>query len=217
MIVAPASAGCTESRLRTASNKKARPAMVGLFYREEIRYSLNTMAVILTKKFFNRPTVLIAKGLLGKFLVRRYQSSTVARMIADVEAYDGFNDRASHASRGKTQRNFPMFGEPGRWYVYCTYGMHWMLNIVTREKGYPAAVLIRGIEGIHGPARLTKFLKIDKNLNNLPAGRKSRLWIEDRKVKIPPQKIKKGPRIGIRYAGPYWAKRHWRFFIDYSL
>lgn len=170
----------------------------------------------LNQRFFNRHTVAVAKDLLGKFLVRRYRDKMVAYMITEVEAYDGFRDRGSHASRGKTKRNFPMFGAAGHWYVYFTYGMHWMLNIVTREKKYPAAILIRGVDGVAGPARITKFLKIDKRFNNLPADRKTGLWIEDRGVKVSPQKIKKGPRVGIRYAGPYWAKRNWRFFLNYN-
>lgn len=146
-------------------------------------------------------------------------------MIAETEAYDGFRDKGSHASRGRTGRNRPMFGPPGQWYVYFTYGMHWMLNVVVREKGYPAAVLIRGgllfsalrrpekREFVNGPGRLTKLLKIDGKLNAKPASRASDLWIEDRGIKIPAAEIKKGPRVGIDYAGPYWAKRHWRFWL----
>jgi len=115
---------------------------------------MSIMLKVLTHHFFNRPTLTVAKDLLGKFLVRevaptRRQSgrrrSVVAYMITEVEAYDGFKDKASHASRGETPRNAPMFGPAGHWYVYFTYGMHWMLNVVTREKGYPAAILIRGV------------------------------------------------------------------------
>ncbi len=190
-------------------------------------------------KFFNRSTLAVAKSLLGKFLVRRFPresaltrqnfggkfrqvnrrksaSRLAAMMITAVEAYDGFGDRASHASRGKTKRNAPMFGKPGHWYVYFTYGVHWMLNIVTREKGYPAAVLIRGVIGASGPGKLTELLKIDGKLNGKPATKKSGLWIEDRGVKIPASKIKKGPRVGVNYAGPYWSKRHLRFWFVVS-
>ena len=172
-------------------------------------------------------------------------------MIIEVEAYDGFHDKASHAARGKTKRNAPMFGHAGHWYVYFTYGMHWMLNIVTGKKGYPAAVLIRGVNGIHGPARLTKKLKIDGKFDDLPANRKTGLWIEDGGFRLvgekihPPKfsagklgrmnppspsppaglaglrkgdslswRIKKSPRIGVSYAGKYWAGRHYRFFIE---
>ena len=75
----------------------------------------------------------IAKSLLGKFLVRRYKGKTKAYLITDVEAYDGFKDKASHAHRGKTERNKIMFGMAGYWYIYFTYGIHWMLNIVTDQ------------------------------------------------------------------------------------
>lgn len=161
--------------------------------------------------FFNRPTPIVAKGLLGKFLVRRISGKETALLITETEVYDGLRDRGSHAHRGKTKRNWPMFGPPGYWYVYFTYGMHWMLNIVTRKKDYPAAVLIRGVEGASGPGRLTGLLKIDGKLNAKPLARSSGLWIEDRGVKVSAANIRKGPRVGIDYAGPYWAKRHLRF------
>ena len=168
---------------------------------------------VLGTPFFERETERVARELLGKFLVRRIRDREVALMITEVEAYDGFHDKASHASRGETARNSIMFGPAGHWYVYFTYGMHWMLNIVTCERGYPAAVLIRSLEGVSGPARLTKRLAISGKLNGLPANKKSGLWIEDRGVRIPLRQIKKGPRVGVAYAGPYWAKRHWRFWI----
>jgi len=99
--------------------------------------------------------VKVAPELLGKFLCKPL-GNRVSKcfMITEVEAYDGFRDKASHASRGWTARNAPMFGEAGRWYVYFTYGMHWMLNIVTGPKDYPAAVLIRGIADPHWLARV---------------------------------------------------------------
>ncbi|MDO8492824.1 MAG: DNA-3-methyladenine glycosylase, partial [bacterium] len=196
------------------------------------------MRKILNQKFFNRPTLIVAKELLGKYLVRSQYFlirankkvlriyKTEALMITEVEAYDGFKDKASHARHGKTERNKVMFGEAGRWYVYFTYGMHHMLNIATGAKEYPAAVLIRGVKNLpqlgrftsklgemelNGPAKLTKFLKIDKKLNNELANRKTGLWIEDRGVKQKNNelrimnkggreekyKIVKTPRIGI--------------------
>ena len=175
------------------------------------------MKRILTQKFFNRPTLTVAKDLLGKFLVRRLGTRKIAVMITEVEAYDGPRDKASHAHRGKTTRNSLMFEEGGRWYVYFTYGMHWMLNIVTGQKDYPAAVLIRAATHngklINGPARFTKYLKIDKRLNGKPANRQSGLWIESRGVKIKPSQIKRGKRIGVDYAGA-WAKKPYNFVID---
>ena len=157
--------------------------------------------------------MVVARDLLGKYLVRRHSVKVSSLMITEVEAYVGPNDKASHASRGKTQRNEVMFGEAGRWYVYFTYGMHWMLNIVTGSKNYPAAVLIRGTDKVKGPGRLTKYLKIDKKFNGSLADGKSGLWIEDRGCKIKPSGIVKTPRIGVDYAGPIWAKKPWRFYV----
>ena len=181
--------------------------------------------MVLGKKFFERPTIEVAKNLIGQYLVRRHGKKIEKFIITEVEAYDGFNDKASHASRGKTKRNTPMFGEAGRWYVYFTYGMHYMLNIVTGPKNYPAAVLIRGVEGINGPGRVTKQLKIDKIFNNKKAIPKNNLWLESnpmfenlkprRKVGAPAKtselKIVNSPRIGVAYAGPVWSKKPWRF------
>lgn len=170
------------------------------------------MGKILSQRFFkSKDTVKIAKNLLGKFLVRRYGGKTAAYRIIEVEAYDGFRDKASHAHRGPTERNKIMFGEAGYWYVYFTYGIHWMLNIVTGPKDYPAAVLIRGIEEINGPARLTKALHIDKKLNDKFVNKKSSLWIENRGIRS--RKIFSAHRIGVGYAGPVWSKKKWRFYI----
>ncbi|HTW96464.1 MAG TPA: DNA-3-methyladenine glycosylase, partial [Candidatus Methylomirabilis sp.] len=99
---------------------------------------------ILKEKFFTRPTLLVARDLLGKFLVRKIGKKEVAVMITEVEAYDGPKDLASHASRGMTDRNAIMFGAGGYFYVYLCYGMYEMLNIVTGPKNYPAAILLRG-------------------------------------------------------------------------
>ena len=175
------------------------------------------MRKLLTRKFFqNKNTPEIAKHLLGKFLIRRWRDKTKAYMITEVEAYDGFKDKASHAYRGQTKRNKIMFGPAGHWYIYFTYGIHWMLNIVTGPVNYPAAILIRGIKGINGPARLTKTLKINKKLNGKLADKKSGLWIKNKGVKIKSSQIKNTPRIGISYAGPIWSKKKWRFYIDFK-
>lgn len=174
--------------------------------------------------FFQKGAPEAARTLLGKFLVRRLPSGReIALMITEVEAYDGFKDRGSHAHRGQTPRNTPMFGHPGRWYVYFTYGMHWLINVVTGKKGYPSAVLIRGGVAIgrddeavkvSGPARVAKFLKITGKFSGLKADSMAGFWIEDREIRIPAKKIRRGPRIGINYAGKYWAARRWRFWID---
>ncbi len=186
------------------------------------------MTHVLERKFFNRPTLKVAKGLLGKFIVRRLRGKRIPLMITEVEAYDGPRDKASHASRGLTERNKPMFSEAGKFYVYFTYGMHWMLNIVTGRKGYPAAVLIRGGLAtsnkrqarnksktmqriiLSGPAKLTKFLKIDKKFNCLSANKKTGLWFEDRCVRIKKSQIKRSKRVGVDYADE-WEKKLYNF------
>lgn len=171
------------------------------------------MRKVLTKNFFKRDTLEVAQDMLGKFLVCKMRGKKVASMITEVEAYDGYKDKASHASCGRTERNEPMFGEAGRWYVYLTYGMHNMLNIVTGEKDYPAAVLIRATDEIIGPGRLTKHMKITRSFNCKKAIHIECLWIEDRGVKIPKKQIKKTPRIGVDYAGPVWSRRKYRFVL----
>lgn len=171
------------------------------------------MKKILGRPFFEKPATDVAQNLLGKLLVRKIGNKTISAMITETEAYDGFKDKASHAHRGKTARNFPMFGPAGYWYVYFTYGIHWMLNIVTGPKNYPAAVLIRGVDGVNGPARVTKFFKIDKKLNNKPASAKTGLWLENGGARVKKSQIKKSPRIGVAYAGPVWSKKHYRFYL----
>jgi DNA-3-methyladenine glycosylase len=174
---------------------------------------------ILSQQFFNRQTLGVAKDLLGKYLVRRYRRKNLALMITEVEAYDGPHDKASHASRGKTQRNSIMFGKAGRFYVYFTYGMHWMLNVVTGPERYPAAILVRAgrtSEGkdVVGPARLTKYLKVNKRFNGKSASQKTELWFENRGIKINPRWVKRGKRIGVEYAGKIWANRPYNFRLE---
>lgn len=161
---------------------------------------------ILKKEFFNRDTKKVAKDLIGKWLVKGKR----ALIISEVEIYDGKNDLASHASRGKTKRTKPMFGKAGFWYVYLIYGMYYMLNIVTREKGFPAAILIRGTFSISGPGKLTKHLNVDKSFNNKPANKKAGLWIEDRGIEINSNNIKALKRIGVDYAKE-WKDKLFRF------
>jgi len=171
------------------------------------------MRKVLTKTFFNRKTLTVAQELLGKYLVRKIGKREVALKIIEVEAYDGPGDLASHASHGKTERNKIMFGPASNFYVYFTYGIHWMLNVVTGPKDYPAAILIRGAGDISGPARLTKFLRITGKMNNKPAEPMSGLWFEDRGELINKRNIKRTPRIGVNYAGEVWAKKPYRFVL----
>jgi DNA-3-methyladenine glycosylase len=169
--------------------------------------------IVKAKAFQSEKTVAVARSLLGKFLVRSTSRGEVARMIVEVEAYDGERDRACHARHGRTVRNAVMYGPGGVWYVYLCYGMHEMLNLVTGPPGYPAAVLIRGIEGARGPGRLTQALAIDRRLNGSACAPESGLWIEDRGVRLPRSAIQTTPRIGVDYAGPVWAKKPWRFVL----
>lgn len=167
---------------------------------------------ILPPEFFNRPTLEVAKDLLGKVLVRRHPDGSETRLrITEVEAYDGPDDKACHASKGRTPRTEVMFGDAGHFYVYLCYGLHWMLNIVTGPSGYPAAILIRGLDSLSGPARLTKALHIDRTLNTLPATPDSGLWFEDPGKKV--GKIKVTKRIGVDYAGE-WKDKEWRFVLS---
>jgi len=170
------------------------------------------MRKVLGREFFDRPALTVARELLGKYLVRKMDEDTVALMITETEAYFGFQDKGSHAHRGRTPRNAPMFEQGGTIYVYFTYGMHWMLNIVCGRKDFPAAVLVRGVEEYIGPARLTKALRINKKLNAKPLSKKSGLWVEDRGIIISPAQTKKTPRVGIPNRGE-WTSRLWRFVL----
>lgn len=168
---------------------------------------------ILKRTFFARPVLEVAPDLLGKYLVRQRGSVIEAYKITEVEAYDGVDDLACHAAKGRTPRTEVMFGPAGIWYVYLIYGMYDMLNIVTGEINYPAAVLIRGVETISGPGRLTKALAITRELNAQAALPESGLWIEDRQEVINTSDIITTPRIGVAYAGS-WANKPWRFVLN---
>lgn len=174
------------------------------------------MSKILQKSFFERDTVVVAQDLIGKFLVKRIDGRIVSTKVIETEAYDGFEDKAAHGSRGKTARNEVMFGEAGKFYVYFVYGMHWMLNVVCGKRDFPAAVLIRGVElegsRINGPARLTRYLKVDKAFNDKQASIKTGLWFEDRGIRFKKRQIMKSKRIGVGYAGD-WANKLYRFYV----
>ncbi len=167
--------------------------------------------------WMRRGAVRHARNLLGKFLVRAGSSGTMARMITEVEAYDGERDLACHARAGRTARTETMYAAGGVWYVYLCYGVHEMLNLVVGPPDWPSAVLIRGVDGISGPGRLTKWLEIDRRLNGLAAEPASGLWIEDRGVRLPRSLVQATPRIGVSYAGPVWAAKPWRFMLAGSL
>jgi DNA-3-methyladenine glycosylase len=177
----------------------------------------------LARADFERSTLRVARELLGKFIVHRRRGRRIAAMIAETEAYQGPKDRASHAYGGRrTPRVEPLWREGGTVYVYLVYGMHWLLNFSTAGAGKPEGVLVRGVlvdvrAGqflISGPGRVTRHLRIDKRLDGADAVTSRHLWIEDRGVRIPPREVRTGPRVGVDYAGRYWAARPWRFRID---
>src|SRR3989344_4158757 len=166
---------------------------------------------IIKQDFFKRKTLVVAKDLLGKYLVRKLNGNIIREKITEVEAYVGPHDLACHSSRGRTPRCEPMFMEAGTIYVYFTYGMHWMLNIVS-ENSCGAAVLIRGTEDVSGPARLTKKIQKNKRLNGKKLGKKTGVWIEDGE-KVSPKKIIRTPRIRISYSGEIWTNKPYRFIL----
>ncbi|MBX3328898.1 MAG: DNA-3-methyladenine glycosylase [Nitrospira sp.] len=169
---------------------------------------------LLSKSYFNRPTLTVARSLVGKYLVRQNGKGTVAGKIVEVEAYIGCEDKACHASKGRTARTEILFGPPGMSYVYLIYGMYHMLNVVTERMEFPAAVLIRAIEVdgelIDGPGKLCRELEIDRSLHRLDMTNGQSLWFEDRGARVPGKQVGTFPRIGVDYAGE-WAKKPWRF------
>jgi DNA-3-methyladenine glycosylase len=167
---------------------------------------------VLEQNFFARPAIVVARELLGKYLVRRQRNREQAVLIHEVEAYIGPHDLASHGRFGRTERTEVMFGPAGVWYVYLCYGIHWMLNVVTDDEDYPAAVLFRGAGEFDGPGKLTKGLQIDRRLNTKAAIEKAGLWLEDRGEKVRRGDIQQTPRIGIDYAKD-WVHKPYRFVL----
>jgi DNA-3-methyladenine glycosylase len=172
------------------------------------------MRRLLSHIYFNRPTVTVARSLIGKYLVRVLDGRILAGKIIEVEAYVGPQDRACHASKGRTLRTDVLFGPPGIAYVYLIYGMYHCLNVVTEREEFPSAVLIRAIEVngelIDGPGRLCRALQIDRRLNRMDLTTGDSLWFEDRGVLVKREDVAAHPRIGVDYSGE-WAKKLWRF------
>lgn len=163
---------------------------------------------MLTADFFSRPVLQVTPELLGCTL----HAPGGSGVITEVEAYDGEQDLACHARFGRTARTEVMYGPAGYWYVYLIYGMYWMLNVVTGDEGYPAAVLIRGVGNWDGPGKLTKALGIDGSFNGVPAIQQSNLWLEAGPA-VSPDTIRRTPRIGVEYAGE-WAEKPYRFLLS---
>jgi len=183
-------------------------------------------ADVLNREFFQRPTLQVAYDVLGKILARVFDGKVIAGRIVEVEAYRG-DDPASHAYRGKTKRNSPMFDEGGTIYVYFTYGMHYCFNIVTESAGFPAALLIRAVEPLcgvdimkknrktteicnltNGPAKLCQALKIERQLS----GKKlndGQLYVLDDGFEVDKKLVQRSRRIGIRVG----TDLLWRFYL----
>jgi DNA-3-methyladenine glycosylase len=190
--------------------------------------------VILPRDFYDRPTLDVARDLIGKLLVHRLPEGTAAGLIVEAEAYIGEDDPACHAATGPTERNAPLYGPPGRAYVYLNYGLHDMMNAVTERDGHPSAVLIRALEPVEGlalmrrrrarapwrkgkgpppdhdlcrgPGNLTRALGITlaDNCRTLSRGQ---LTIHDRDVNV--GSLAWSPRIGIRVG----TEHHWRVAV----
>jgi DNA-3-methyladenine glycosylase len=181
----------------------------------------------LPRAFFDRHPEDVAPDLLGCVIERTSPEGTVAVRLTEVEAYAGGRDPASHAHRGRTERNAVMFGPPGHVYVYFTYGMHFCMNLVCLGEGTAAAVLIRAGEIVRGrelaasrrprssvrdlargPARLCEALAIDRSLNGAdvcdPAGTLRVLPGQEASA------YRTGPRTGVTNAKDV----AWRFWID---
>jgi DNA-3-methyladenine glycosylase len=184
--------------------------------------------VILLRKFYRRSTLQVARELIGARLVRILDGVRLAGLITETEAYISEEDLACHAKAGRTPRTAVMYGDPGHAYVYFTYGNHWMLNVVTERKGFPAAVLIRAIqpvEGIeiisqrrqgrdtYGPGKLCQALGITKAENGIDLTETSGgLWIEAG-VSVPDPLISKGSRVGLNSTPEPWLSKPWRFLV----
>lgn len=168
------------------------------------------------RDFFGRDARTVARQLVGAFLVRERDGERTRHMIVETEAYVGPHDLASHSARKRSARTDVMYGPAGVLYVYFTYGMHWLMNVVTGKADYPAGVLIRSIEDVTGPARLTKFLGIDGRHNGKPLGTATGIWIELPDKPLPSSRIMRTPRIGVDYAGPVWANKPYRYVLTES-
>ncbi|MBE0654774.1 MAG: DNA-3-methyladenine glycosylase [Bacteroidales bacterium] len=160
--------------------------------------------------FYLRDVLEVAPDLLGKRLVICGSEHSGVYHITEVEAYRGREDMACHASRGMTPRTEVMFREGGLLYMYLVYGMHWMMNIVTAGTGIPQAVLIRGLDKVSGPGRLTRQLGLDRSFNGESLVQSERIWLEDAET---PSNILTSPRIGIDYAGEPWISIPWRYYL----
>jgi DNA-3-methyladenine glycosylase len=182
----------------------------------------------LPRNFYDRPTLQVARDLIGARLVRILDGVKLVGLITETEAYIGEKDLGCHAKAGRTPRTQVMYGPPGYAYVYFTYGNHWMLNAVTEREGFPAAVLLRAIQPVEGveimsmrrhgrdtfgPGKLTQAMGITKNENGLDLTKTSGgLWIEAG-VHVPDSRVTKSPRMGLYSVPEPWKSKPWRFLV----
>ncbi len=170
----------------------------------------------LSRAFYVQPTLNVARNLLGKYLVRKAGKKVLSGTFIETEAYIGPQDKASHAYRGKkTKRNEAEYLVGGHVYIYLVYGMYWQFNISTFKEGEPECVLIRALdhESASGPGKLCRYLKLDKSFYGEDLTKSKTLWLEDRGVRVKKPEIVATKRIGIDYAGAYWANKKWRFVL----
>lgn len=175
----------------------------------------------LKRNFFERDTLVVAQELLGKIIVRRINNLIIKARIIETEAYIGPDDKACHGRHGKTKRNMPLWGPAGYTYIYLCMGLHYLLNIVTEKDGFPAGVMIRKIEPLtdtgenfkdFGPGNTTKYLKVDRSLNNVDTIHSNEIWIENDGFVVLENKIQTAQRVGIDYAEEY-REKPWRFIL----
>lgn len=185
------------------------------------------------RDFFRRESTAVARDLLGAVLVRAVNGQRVAGRIVETEAYRTVDDLAAHSHAGKTPRNLPMWEAPGHAYVYLTYGIHWLLNVVCEPEDSPAAVLIRALEPLDGldviaanraglppkhwtsgPGRLTMALGITGDANRADlTDRASGVWLEPGDS-VPDARVRIGPRIGLgKHVSEPWLSMPWRWWI----
>jgi DNA-3-methyladenine glycosylase len=182
----------------------------------------------LPRSFYTRPTLTVARELIGARLVRILNDVKLVGMISETEAYIGEDDRACHAKAGLTKRTAPMYGPPGHAYVYFTYGNHWMLNAVTEKEGFPAAVLIRAIQPIEGigvmmerrqgrdtfgPGKLTQAMGITKCENNTDLTESGSPLRIEAGISVPDSSVTIGARVGLNSTPEPWLSKPWRFLV----
>jgi DNA-3-methyladenine glycosylase len=173
----------------------------------------------LGRSFYAQPTHEVARGLLGKLLVRNIDGQVMRGRIVEVECYVGQDDMACHAAKGRTARTEAMFKQAGFTYVYMIYGMYYCLNIVTEKADFPAAVLVRALEpadnvsgSTNGPGKLCRALQITKELNGEDLVKSQHLWVVDDGYVLLEKQVATSKRIGVEYAGKS-ADLPWRYYI----